>query len=66
MRELVVTLQSPKPLVNAMSRHFGEWDAEPELEPDDLAEMQAELAEIAERERSDIEKFYENLFWEPK
>jgi hypothetical protein len=34
-----------------MSRHYGKWDAEPELEQADLAEMQAELAEIAERER---------------
>ena len=38
-----------------MSRHFGQWDAEPEGSDDDLeesqrdgyAEMQAELAEIA-------------------
>ena len=52
-----------------MSRHFGQWDAEPEGSDDDLeesqrdgyAEMQAELAEIAADWQKDNEA---DLFWQ--
>lgn len=49
-----------------MSRHFGEWSGEPEH--DEEAEVQAELAEIAERERIEAgaEEFYNNIFWSPE
>ncbi len=55
-----------------MSRHYGtiiEPDDQEDFEPherDDFAEMQQELADIADRERTELgaEKFYENLLWE--
>ena len=49
-----------------MSRHYGDWTGEPDTA--EYAETQAELAEIAERERIEAgaEEFYNNIFWSPE